>query len=139
LVGVWRRISGYNLSGERSHLDMGPGIGRVFETGRPARIDSYEGVPGAGAARTRAGGLRSSVTAPIVVEGRLWGVMGVASMSDELLPPDTEARLTQFSELMATAVANAQSHAELAASRARIVATADATRQRIERDLHDGA
>jgi len=40
---------------------------------------------------------------------------------------------------VATAIANAESRAELDASRARIVATADATRRRIERDLHDGA
>ena len=46
---------------------------------------------------------------------------------------------TEFTELVATAIANAESRAELAASRARIVATADATRRRIERDLHDGA
>jgi signal transduction histidine kinase len=39
---------------------------------------------------------------------------------------------------LATAVGNAQSRAELAASRARIVAAADETRRRIERVLHDG-
>lgn len=39
---------------------------------------------------------------------------------------------------VATAIGNAQSRAELAASRARIVAAADGTRRRIERDLHDG-
>jgi signal transduction histidine kinase len=55
------------------------------------------------------------------------------------LPPDTEERLAGFTELVATAIANAESRAELDASRARIVATADATRRRIERDLHDGA
>jgi signal transduction histidine kinase len=54
-------------------------------------------------------------------------------------PPETEARLADFTELAATAIANAESRAELDASRARIVATADATRRRIERDLHDGA
>jgi signal transduction histidine kinase len=52
---------------------------------------------------------------------------------------DTELRLAQFTELVATAVANAQSGAELAASRLRIVATYDEARRRIERDLHDGA
>ena len=61
------------------------------------------------------------------------------STSDGPLPPDTERRLAEFTELVATAIANAESRAELDASRARIVATADATRRRIERDLHDGA
>lgn len=36
-------------------------------------------------------------------------------------------------------IANAEAQAALQASRARIVAAADATRRRIERDLHDGA
>jgi signal transduction histidine kinase len=57
----------------------------------------------------------------------------------EPLPADTEERLMQFTELVATAIANAESRAELEASRSRIVTTADATRRRIERDLHDGA
>ena len=61
------------------------------------------------------------------------------SMSAEPLPDDTDARLAGFTELVATAVANAEAQAELTASRARIVATADDTRRRIERDLHDGA
>jgi len=55
------------------------------------------------------------------------------------LPPDTEQRMTEFTELVATAVANAQSRAELMTSRARIVAASDEARRRIERDLHDGA
>ena len=57
----------------------------------------------------------------------------------DALSADTEERMAQFTELIATAIANAQSRAELAASRARVVATADETRRRIERDLHDGA
>ena len=87
----------------------------------------------------RDAGLRSAVGAPISVEGRLWGLVVVMSTSDEPLPSDTETRLAGFTELVATAIANAQAHAELTASRARIVATADQTRRRIERDLHDGA
>ena len=75
--------------------------------------------------------------APIIVEGRLWGVVSVGSKTDRLLPPETEERLREFTELLATAT-NAESE-ELDASRARILATADATRRRIERDLHDGA
>ena len=45
-------------------------------------------------------------------------------------PPDTADRLADFTELVATAVGNAQSREELAASRARIVAAADETRRR---------
>src|SRR6185369_8365379 len=76
---------------------------------------------------------------PIVVDGTLWGVMNAGSRAPEPPGLQTEVRLAKFTELLATAIANAESRAELDASRARIVATADATRRRIERDLHDGA
>jgi signal transduction histidine kinase len=75
---------------------------------------------------------------PIHVNGRLWGMIAVGS-GEGPLPPDTEQRMTEFTDLVATAVANAQSRAELQASRARIVAASDEGRRRIERDLHDGA
>ena len=139
-LGGWTRTGGYHLHiGERYVLE-GPTPARlVFETRRPARVDGYEGLSGRAADAAREAGWRSTVAAPIIVEGRLWGAIGVASTTDRPLPFETERRLTQFTELLATAIANAESRAELDASRARIVATADATRQRIERDLHDGA
>ena len=83
-------------------------------------------------------GYRSAVSVPISVESRLWGVMSVASKPGPL-PADTEARLAGFTELAATAIANAEAQAALTASRARVVAAADVARRRIERDLHDGA
>ena len=83
-------------------------------------------------------GLRAGVGVPVSVGGRLWGVMAVDSRAGPL-PEGTEERLAGFTELAATAIANAEAQAALTASRARIVATADATRRRIERNLHDGA
>ena len=65
--------------------------------------------------------------------------MIVASTRPGALQAGAEHRLAGFTELVATAIANAEGQAALAASRARIVATADQTRRRIERDLHDGA
>ncbi len=67
------------------------------------------------------------------------GVAVVGSSRPEPLPSDTEARVGDFADLVATAIANAHTHAELTASRVRIVAAADDARRRIERDLHDGA
>jgi signal transduction histidine kinase len=111
----------------------------VYRTGCSARVDAMDwssaSGPIAGAARRM--GIVSSVASPIVVEGRLWGAMNVAS-TDELLPFGTEGRLEKFTELLATAIANAESRSELAASRRRIVAASDEARRRIERDLHDG-
>ena len=86
---------------------------RVLRTGRPARIDDYRHASGPIADAVRPGGLRSTVAAPIVVGGRLWGAMIVAVLSEKLLPPDTENRLEQFTELMATAIANAEARAEI--------------------------
>ena len=110
----------------------------VFETGRPARIDRYADASGPVGAAARAAGLRSAVATPIIVEGRLWGLIAAGSILEQPMPADTEARLASFTELVATAVANAESRAQLMASRARIVAAADEARRRIERDLHDG-
>jgi signal transduction histidine kinase len=81
----------------------------------------------------------TEVGAPIVVEGRQWGIMLAAFDRDDARAGDAEERMAEFTELVATAIANANSRDELAASRARVVATADETRRRIERDLHDGA
>jgi len=69
----------------------------------------------------------------------LWGALFVhQKQTHQPLPQDTESRLTGFTELVATAIANAESRSELAASRTRIVAASDETRRRVERDLHDG-
>ena len=110
----------------------------VFQTGRPARVDDYAGATGPTAEPAREFGVRAAVGVPVMVEGRLWGVM-TAGCTQGPLPAGTEGRLAAFTELAATALANAEAQAALTASRARIVATADQTRRRIERDLHDGA
>jgi len=110
----------------------------IFHTHRPARIDDYASASGKIADAAREYGLRAAVGVPVSVEGQLWGCMVVGSRA-EALPAHTEMRLAGFTELAATAIANAEAQAALTASRARIVAAADATRQRIERNLHDGA
>jgi signal transduction histidine kinase/uncharacterized protein YoaH (UPF0181 family) len=108
----------------------------VLRTGQAARVDDYHDIPG-GEPYLREG-LRSAVAMPIHVDGRLWGAIAVGSGQGPL-PPDTEQRMMAFTDLVATAVANAQNRAELITSRARIVAASDEARRRIERDLHDGA
>jgi PAS domain S-box-containing protein len=110
----------------------------VRRTGRPARMESYEDVPGALAQLARDTDLHVSVGAPIAVDGRLWGIM-TASWKREASPPaETEDRMAHFTELLDTAIANAETRAELMASRARVVAASDEARRRFERDLHDG-
>jgi signal transduction histidine kinase len=102
-------------------------------------MDDYSEASGAFADIARGCGARAAVGVPIRVGGRLWGVVNVWSARKGALPADTEARLAGFTELVGTAIANAEAQAALAASRARIVAAADEARRRIERDLHDGA
>jgi GAF domain-containing protein len=140
IAAVWSGTGGAAPTPLGSRVELG---GRnvhtlVHETGRPARVDRAE-ASGTAAEVFRGWGIRSCVGVPISVEGRLWGVMAVVSTRDEPLPTDTEARLAGFTELAATALANAEAQSALTASRARIVAAADTTRRRIERDLHDGA
>ncbi len=139
-VAQWGSVVGRLPVGSRWTLG-GHNLGTlVFETGRPARVDSYaDSSSGPLGAAIREEGLRSAVATPIIVQGRLWGVIAAGSILAQPLPPDTEARLASFTELVATAISNAENLAELTASRSRVVTAADQTRRRIERDLHDGA
>src|SRR5262249_25810384 len=107
------------------------------ETGMPARLDDYDDATGEAGKIARQFGWRSSIAAPIVDEGRVWGVVIVASIR-ESFPLDSEYRLAAFTELIATSVGNAEAHTQLIASRVRIVAAGDEARRRIERNLHDG-
>jgi signal transduction histidine kinase/putative methionine-R-sulfoxide reductase with GAF domain len=110
---------------------------RVLKTAASSRVDEADlAVGGFAAEQMRRQGYLSQVASPIVVEGRLWGAMTVSA--GRTLPSDVAARLEKFTELIATAIANAESQSELAASRRRMVAAADDARRRIERDLHDG-
>jgi signal transduction histidine kinase/uncharacterized protein YoaH (UPF0181 family) len=140
-VGAWTRTDTTLTMAADDRLSLG---GRnvtalVYQTRQPARIDDYGEGSGTFADAAHAANVRSAVGVPISVEGRLWGVVTVGSAHEASLPADTEARLAAFTDLVGIAIANAEAQAALAASRARIVAAADETRSRIERDLHDGA
>ncbi|MDT5314630.1 MAG: hypothetical protein QOE74_3650, partial [Mycobacterium sp.] len=125
--------------GEWFSLDSETVAAMVMRTGEAARIDSHDNARGAGAAHIRQLGVCCAVGAPIVVDGRPWGAAIVGSTQPGPLPPDTEARVGDFADLVGTAIANAETRAQLTASRGRIVAAADDARRRFERDLHDGA
>jgi signal transduction histidine kinase len=102
-VGSRRKLGGDNLGTI------------VFETGLPARADHYrDRASGPIGSAVHEAGIRSSVAAPIRVEGRLWGLIAAGASGEEPLPGDTEARLASFTDLLATAVANADSRAALA-------------------------
>ncbi|HUB38695.1 MAG TPA: GAF domain-containing sensor histidine kinase [Streptosporangiaceae bacterium] len=139
VVAAWSNSGPSFPIGTRTKLGGRNVTTLVRQTGQPARIDDYASeASGPIAEAVGTFGSNAAVGAPITVEGRLWGVMVLDSRSGPL-PPGTEARLAGFTELAGTAIANAEARTALAASRARTVAAADATRRRIERNLHDGA
>jgi len=125
--------------GDRVTFDGPTAVGAVIRSGRTARIDDYSEIDGELAERLRGMGLRSSVAAPITVDGRLWGAITVSTTGNAVLAADVEDRIGQFTELLALGLQSAEGKAQLAASRARIVAAGDAERRRLERNLHDGA
>jgi signal transduction histidine kinase len=124
--------------GTRLPLEHGTVGGAIVRTRAPARVDSWDGLSSELAKLVRESGARSSLGAPIVVEGKLWGALVAGTDREEPLPAGTEFRLARFTELVAAAISNAAARSELIDSRARIVAAGDEARQRIERNLHDG-
>jgi signal transduction histidine kinase len=137
----WTTEGGKLPVGSRVDLDGDSVAALVQQLGRPSRIDTDEGraAPIVGLTSTFGALPHSTVGAPILVDGRVWGAILASSSAPVLFPADTESRLMGFAELVATAISNAVARAELHASRARIVTAADEARRRFEHDLHDGA
>ena len=140
VVGGWgepgtRRFE----AGSTVPLDGDTVVARVYRSCEPERVDSYDETSGSLAETLRGMGYRSSVAAPIKLGNRLWGALVAATSEPEPLSDDSEARLCDFAELVAQAVANVDAREKLAASRARIVEAGDEERRRLERNLHDGA
>jgi signal transduction histidine kinase len=142
VVGYWNdpRVSKVMPPPMDGHwpVEDGTVTGAVLTTGRPARITDYEHATSAVGIWARSMGIRCVAGCPVNVDGNIWGAMTMYSLVTEM-PAGVEDRLLEFVELLATAIANAQSRSDLLASRARVVAAADESRRRIERDLHDGA
>jgi amino acid transporter/GAF domain-containing protein len=105
---AFSRVEGRLPSGTRWPLEGTNVVAEVLRSGLPARIDDYDGLTGEIAEAVRSVGIRSTVGIPIVVAGRLWGAMVVSSTDPDPLHEETEARLTNFTELVATAIANAE-------------------------------
>ena len=122
--------------GLRIAIDEDTVSGRLRATRRPLRRSAMAGTSRSDVARDL--GVGAVVAVPIIVEGQVWGALSTTTPGDPP-PADAEDRLAEFAELAAAAIASAENKAKLRASRARVVATADETRQRLQRDVHDGA
>ena len=139
-VGAWNAPGARQMPlGTTMLMDGDTPTSRVYRTGAPARVDSYEGLGGTLAQAMRDAGFHAAVAAPVFLDGRMWGEMIVLSVEPKPFPEGAEHRVAGFAELAAQALANAQAREELAASRARIVQAGDEERRRLERNLHDGA
>jgi signal transduction histidine kinase len=139
IVAGWSRDAQRPPVGSRGVLDGRGLVGRLVTTGRPVRLEDYDEVGGHVAEQMRAIGVRSAVAGPIVLGGRIWGALSAAWPGDVPMPDGAEDSVAQFAELVAYAIENAETRAELAASRTRLVEAADEQRRRVVRDLHDGA
>ena len=106
-IGNWSASGGGVPVGTRSAIGGHNVLSLVAETGKPAPMDGYDDATGEAADIARRYGWRSSIAAPIIVEDRVWGVMIVATERPETFPPGAEERLAAFTDLVATAIANA--------------------------------
>src|SRR5260370_21223209 len=137
-MAIWGNMAGDLKIGDRI-LTGGHNVATmVLQTGRSARIDDAAAITGEPASVAEKLGFRSVVGIPIVVDGRVWGLVAVTTTRAERMAVGTEHRIADFTELAATAIANAQAHEDLATSRMRVVTAADEMRRKIERNLHDG-
>src|SRR5215217_7187833 len=141
IVGVWRDGGGRGFP-VNAELDFGrenSAAGRVRASGRPARVDSYDGLAGELPLMMRASELRSSVMAPVLLGEQVWGAVVASTVREQPLPANSEHRIVPFAELVALAVSSGEARGRAAATRRRLVEAADSTRQRLERKLHEGA
>jgi PAS domain S-box-containing protein len=140
ILAVRSALAPPTFAGTRVPSEGDSATATMLRAGLPVRLE--DDVDAAGSAVIRAVrkmGFCSGVAAPIRVEGRLWGGVFAAWTEDEPPLADADSRMAEFTELVATAIANAESRGELAASRARVVAASAEERRRVVRDLHDGA
>jgi signal transduction histidine kinase len=128
-------LAAWNAAGAAVTVDdqqpVNAALRRLRDSARPMRCGPAD-VPLTGPfiGEIRRLGIRATVAVPIQVDGQVWGVSVAASRSPEPFPAATEARMLEFAELVAIAISNAQSHAELAASRARLIAAVSRVRPR---------
>lgn len=138
-IATWGMVAIPWQPGDRVAVGGNNLLTKVFETGRSAHMSSFaEATDALGKFLPSSIHARAASATPIIVESNLWGAIVAGSVGDHQLPAETEARLADFTELIAAAIANTEGRAELIASRARIAAAADESRRQIERDLHDG-
>jgi signal transduction histidine kinase len=118
--------------GSRWAMPTGSFLEPIWRTGRPQRADNWTSPEDSGLPRDAC--VTCVVGCPILTEGRVWGV--VTSLSAQRQPETAQTRISEFTELLGTAIANAESRTQLTEARTRVVAAIDDTHRRLERELH---
>jgi signal transduction histidine kinase len=130
VVTAWNAPSADPVeAGSLYHPDPEGATLAVLETGIASRAQE----------RSPERGTCSVIAAPVIVGGELLGALTASRAGSDVFPAGAEIRLRSFADLASQSITNERAQAELRASRARIVHTADETRRRLERNLHDGA
>jgi GAF domain-containing protein len=134
VLSSWREtgVRGLPVNAEVDFEGPQSALAQIRTTRRPARLDSYDQSRGELPRIMRASGIRGSLAAPVLVDGEVWGALAVSNFREEPFPLGSEQRLAPFAELVAQAVDNSE-------ARRRLVQAADESRQRLERELHEGA
>jgi signal transduction histidine kinase len=130
VVTAWNEVETAPVEpGSLYHPDPESATLAVLETGIASRAEEW----------SPERGRCSVIAAPVIIKGSLLGALSASRDGSEMFPAGAEIRLRSFADLAAQSITNERAQAELRASRARIVQTADETRRRLERNLHDGA
>jgi signal transduction histidine kinase len=90
-------------------------LASLLRTGRPSRFGDHAEVEGTAAKTVVELGIGEVLGAPVVVDGRLWGAVMVGLVKGR--PPladDMFERLTAFTDLLATAISNAEARTAIA-------------------------
>jgi signal transduction histidine kinase len=141
VVGSWREDAGrgFPVNAELDFDRTNSASGRMRSTGRPTRVDSYDDLAGELPLMMRANDLRSTVAAPVLLGEEVWGGVAASTSREQRLPAGSEYWLVPYAELVALAVETAEARRRAGLARRRLVESADATRRRLERTLHEGA
>ncbi|HEX5620672.1 MAG TPA: GAF domain-containing protein [Solirubrobacteraceae bacterium] len=141
VVGSWREDGGrgFPVNAELDFDRTNSASGRVRSTGRPTRMDSYDDLGGELPLLMRAHDLRGTVAAPVLFGEEVWGVVAASTTRAQPLPAGSEHQIVAFADLVAVAIATAESRQRVHASRQRLVKASDETRRQLERALHEGA